>query len=384
MLEVGALTTITPLWVAALTSTLSRPTPARATTFSRRRRGERLGVDLGGAAHQDGVGVGDRRQQLGTVGAVAVPDLEVGSERVDGGGAQLFGDEYDGLAHVVVLEFGCRSCVSAPLDRPHELCLDPTVPDRLEGDAVHAAVPDRRLCRDRVSASVRLPLPAVYLEQREHVAATADPRSCRRLRSAARPAAGSPGGPAAAGGCGSTGRVHRRATPGSASSCSTRPGGRRRPRRSPGPGRPSPGRRPRGRRAGTARCRRRAAQLQTRLGQTVAAGHPPKALRQVAAAAPRCGPRCRLGRRERCRGVARANGRRRLPGALQPVAQPASRPARRARHARPIGVRQPNVCMASRDVARQDARLPRPVHRASGSAPGSRQSWLSGSVSRRP
>ena len=33
MLEVGALTTITPDWVAARTSTLSRPTPARATTF---------------------------------------------------------------------------------------------------------------------------------------------------------------------------------------------------------------------------------------------------------------------------------------------------------------------------------------------------------------
>ena len=35
MLEVGALTTITPDWVAALTSTLSSPTPARATTLSR-------------------------------------------------------------------------------------------------------------------------------------------------------------------------------------------------------------------------------------------------------------------------------------------------------------------------------------------------------------
>ena len=34
MLEVGAFTTITPAWVAALTSTLSRPTPARATTWS--------------------------------------------------------------------------------------------------------------------------------------------------------------------------------------------------------------------------------------------------------------------------------------------------------------------------------------------------------------
>src|SRR5918993_4304300 len=35
MLEVGALTTMTPAWVAAFTSTLSRPTPARATTFRR-------------------------------------------------------------------------------------------------------------------------------------------------------------------------------------------------------------------------------------------------------------------------------------------------------------------------------------------------------------
>ena len=36
MFEVGALTTITPAWVAAGTSTLSSPTPARATTFSDR------------------------------------------------------------------------------------------------------------------------------------------------------------------------------------------------------------------------------------------------------------------------------------------------------------------------------------------------------------
>ena len=36
MLDCGAFTTITPAWVAALTSTLSRPTPARATTLSRR------------------------------------------------------------------------------------------------------------------------------------------------------------------------------------------------------------------------------------------------------------------------------------------------------------------------------------------------------------
>ena len=100
MLEVGALTTMTPAWVAALTSTLSRPTPARATTLSFARGGERLGVDLGGGADQDRVDVDDRREQLGAVGTVAVADLEVRAERLDGGGAQLFGDEYDRLGCV--------------------------------------------------------------------------------------------------------------------------------------------------------------------------------------------------------------------------------------------------------------------------------------------
>jgi len=59
-------------------------------------RGERLGVDLGAAAHQDRVGVGDRGQEGRPVGAVAVPDLEVRPERVDRGGAELFGDQDDG------------------------------------------------------------------------------------------------------------------------------------------------------------------------------------------------------------------------------------------------------------------------------------------------
>ena len=62
-------------------------------------RGEGLGVDLGGGADQDRVHVGDRGQQLGAVGAVAVPDLEVGAESLHGGGAELLGDEYDGIAH---------------------------------------------------------------------------------------------------------------------------------------------------------------------------------------------------------------------------------------------------------------------------------------------
>src|SRR3954449_11179060 len=97
MFEVGALTTMTPFCVAALTSTLSSPTPARATTL----RGwaaasasastlvpatpplgvvaarERLGVHLGRRAHQDGVDVDDGGEQLGAIGSVALADLEV-------------------------------------------------------------------------------------------------------------------------------------------------------------------------------------------------------------------------------------------------------------------------------------------------------------------
>ena len=46
MFEVGAFTTMTPAVVAALMSTLSSPTPARATTCSFGRGGDRLGVDL--------------------------------------------------------------------------------------------------------------------------------------------------------------------------------------------------------------------------------------------------------------------------------------------------------------------------------------------------
>ena len=58
-----------------------------------------FGIDLGGGADQERVGVGDRSQEVAAVGAVAVPDLEVRAERLHGCRAELFGDEYDGLAH---------------------------------------------------------------------------------------------------------------------------------------------------------------------------------------------------------------------------------------------------------------------------------------------
>jgi hypothetical protein len=47
---------------------------------------DRLGIDLGRGAHQDGVGIGQGLEQRGTVGTVHLADLEVGAERIDGGG----------------------------------------------------------------------------------------------------------------------------------------------------------------------------------------------------------------------------------------------------------------------------------------------------------
>jgi hypothetical protein len=95
MFEVGALTTMTPRAVAPAMSTLSRPTPARATTRRRGRGGDGLRVDLGGAAHDDRVRVGQRGQQRRTVGAVDVADVEIVGEHLERGGCQFLGDQYD-------------------------------------------------------------------------------------------------------------------------------------------------------------------------------------------------------------------------------------------------------------------------------------------------
>ena len=64
-----------------------------------RRCGQRLRVDPGRAAHDDGVRVGQRRQQRGAIGAVDLPDLYVIAERSETGRRQFLRDENDGLAH---------------------------------------------------------------------------------------------------------------------------------------------------------------------------------------------------------------------------------------------------------------------------------------------
>ena len=78
MLEVGALTTSTPFCVAALTSTLSSPTPARATTLRRGAAARASSSILVAERTRTASASLDRGQQVHAVGAVAVPDLEVG------------------------------------------------------------------------------------------------------------------------------------------------------------------------------------------------------------------------------------------------------------------------------------------------------------------
>ena len=94
MLEVGALTTMTPRAVAAGTSTLSRPTPARATTFSRGAAAIASASIWVALRTITRVGLGERGEQRRAVGAVDVTDVEVVGEHLDGGGGELFGDQH--------------------------------------------------------------------------------------------------------------------------------------------------------------------------------------------------------------------------------------------------------------------------------------------------
>jgi hypothetical protein len=60
------------------------------------RRGERLGVDGGRAAHHHGGGVGEGGQQRRAVGTVDVPDVELGAQHLQRAGGELLGDQDDG------------------------------------------------------------------------------------------------------------------------------------------------------------------------------------------------------------------------------------------------------------------------------------------------
>ena len=74
--DCGALATITPRLVAASTSTLSTPTPARPTAFSRSARASSVRVELRGGADQDAVELADPALELLLVPVEAELDVE--------------------------------------------------------------------------------------------------------------------------------------------------------------------------------------------------------------------------------------------------------------------------------------------------------------------
>ena len=83
-----------------------------------RRGRERLGVDRGRAADDERVGLGQRRQQRGAVGAVDVPDLEVRGQQVEPGGRELFGDQNNGATGWQILTALTESRYPASLSAP--------------------------------------------------------------------------------------------------------------------------------------------------------------------------------------------------------------------------------------------------------------------------
>ena len=86
----GALATTIPRLVAASTSTLSTPTPARPMTFSRSRALEQRRRELGGAADDDAVVAADDLLELGV--AVLV-DVEALAQELDAGGGDRLADQ---------------------------------------------------------------------------------------------------------------------------------------------------------------------------------------------------------------------------------------------------------------------------------------------------
>ena len=71
--------------------------------------GDHLGVDGGGGADQDRVGVGDGFQQLGAVGAVDPADLHLVAEGGNGGLGKFVGDQHNRQAHADRLVGGGRA-----------------------------------------------------------------------------------------------------------------------------------------------------------------------------------------------------------------------------------------------------------------------------------
>ena len=91
----GALTTRMPRALAAATSMLSTPVPARPTMRSRGAAREQIGGDLRRAANQQRVGVGERRREIGRAAAAPGIDLPagLGAEQLERRFRQIVGDD---------------------------------------------------------------------------------------------------------------------------------------------------------------------------------------------------------------------------------------------------------------------------------------------------
>ena len=108
-LDCGALATTMPRRVAASTSTLSTPTPARPTAWSRSARAIRSAVDLRGRADQDPVELADPPLELAVLPVVAELDVEAGrAQQVDARVADLLLDQNSAGAVGRVIAPGSR------------------------------------------------------------------------------------------------------------------------------------------------------------------------------------------------------------------------------------------------------------------------------------
>ncbi len=95
LLAPGALTTRMPRALAAATSTLSTPVPARAMMRSRGAASSSARVDLGGAADEQRVGVGEIGGQRGRCapGRASTVHAWFGAKQLQRGGRQVVGDD---------------------------------------------------------------------------------------------------------------------------------------------------------------------------------------------------------------------------------------------------------------------------------------------------
>ena len=100
MFDVGALTTSTPRAVAASTSTLSRPTPARATILSLGAAASTSASTVVAERSQQGIGLRHGGQQLFSIWAVDPADFYLVAKGGDGRFGQFVGDQYNGKTHV--------------------------------------------------------------------------------------------------------------------------------------------------------------------------------------------------------------------------------------------------------------------------------------------